>query len=132
MKKLKLLIPGIFAAVWLWIIAGAYMVSAQAPGTQTRGLTPPTKPTGLPGNAGDSASGWILNIINISLAVVGIIAVAVLVYGGFRYITSAGNEEAAESGKKAIQNAIIGLVVVIFSYVIVTVIMNALRPGGVV
>ncbi len=83
-------------------------------------------PAGLPGDSATTASGTILRYTNIALSLVGIIAVAFLIYGGFRYITSAGNEEAAEGGKKIITNAIIGLVVIIFSYVIVTVIVNAL------
>jgi heme/copper-type cytochrome/quinol oxidase subunit 2 len=100
------------------------LVSAQ------EGLVTPTKPTGLFGSSGDTASDLLVYIINLVLAIVGLIAVAFLVYGGFRYITSAGNDETAESAKKTIQNAIIGLIVVILSYVIVVVIINALRPGG--
>ena len=40
------------------------------------------------------------------------------------------NEERAENGKKTIQNALIGLVIVILSFVIVTVVVNALLPQG--
>ena len=65
------------------------------------------------------------------MGIVGLIAVAFIIIGGFRYITSAGNEEAAEGGKKMITDAIIGLVVIILSYTIITVIMNALVRGNV-
>lgn len=92
----------------------------------------PTKPTGLPGSSsGDTATAVLALYINVFLAVAGIIAVGFLIYGGFRYITSGGNEELAEAGKKAIQNSIIGLVIIILSYVIVTVIINALAKGNV-
>lgn len=84
------------------------------------------KPAGLPGQETDTFTNVVLYYIDVFLVVVGIITVGFLIYGGFRYITSAGNEEQAEAGKKAIQNAIIGLVVVILSYVIVAVISNAL------
>ncbi len=96
-----------------------------------QGLTPPTKPTNLPGAAGDRASTVLLFYVNLFLGIVGIIAVAFIIMGGFRYITSAGNDEAAESGKKMITNAIIGLVVIILSYTIITVIINALGKGTV-
>ncbi len=78
----------------------------------------------LPGNPGSTFSYEFTNFIEIFLGVVGLVAVAFLIYGGFRYITSAGNDETAESAKKTIQNAIIGLVVVILSYVIVAIVAN--------
>ena len=80
--------------------------------------------SGLPND--NSVSGFVIKIINIALAVAGLIAVLFLIIGGFRYITSAGNEETAEQAKKIITNAIIGIVVIILSFVIVRVISNAL------
>ena len=80
--------------------------------------------TGLPNDS--SATSFIFKIINIALAVAGLIAVLFLIIGGFRYITSAGNEETAEQAKKIITNSIIGIVVIILSFVIVRVIANAL------
>ena len=47
----------------------------------------------------------------------------------FRYITAGGNEETAETAKKTITNAIIGIVVIILAFVIVRVISNALLPA---
>jgi amino acid transporter len=71
-----------------------------------------------------TVGGIILGIINLILALVGLIAVAMIVYGGFRYVTSAGNEDVVKAAKKTIINAIIGLIIVILSYVIVTAITN--------
>ena len=64
---------------------------------------------------------------NILLPVVGIIAVLFIIIGGFQLITARGNEEQAEAGKKTLTNAIIGLSIVILSYVIVVVVINALK-----
>ena len=80
--------------------------------------------TGLPGDT--SITAFILKIINIALAIAGLIAVLFLIIGGFRYITSAGNEETAEQARKIITNSIIGIVIIILSFVIVRVISNAL------
>lgn len=85
--------------------------------------------TGLPNDS--SVSDIILRIINIALAIAGLVAVLFLIIGGFRYITSGGNEETAEKAKKVILNAIIGIVVIILSFVIVRVISNALLNKGV-
>lgn len=84
--------------------------------------------SGLPND--QKLSTFIMRIINIALAVAGLVAVLFLIIGGFRYVTSAGNEEAGESAKKIITNSIIGIVVIILSFVIVRVISSALLPGG--
>lgn len=73
-----------------------------------------------------SASQLLVGIINILLALVGILAVLFLIIGGFRYVTAAGNEEQAEAAKKTITNAILGLVIVILSFVVIRVIAEAL------
>ncbi len=85
--------------------------------------------TGLPCDS--NITSFIMRIINLALIVAGLIAVLFLIIGGFRYITSAGNEETAESAKKIIVNAIIGIVIIILSFVIVRVIQNALVNNNV-
>jgi len=80
----------------------------------------------IPGN-GDFKSILLFAIQKILLPLVGLVSVAFIIIGGFQYITSGGNEEQAEAGKKTLTNAIIGLVVVILSYIIVVVIINALN-----
>lgn len=70
--------------------------------------------------------GLLLYLVELLLGIVGLVSVAFIIYGGYQYIISRGDEERALSGKKTLTNAIIGLVIVILSYVIVTVIINAL------
>jgi len=53
------------------------------------------------------------------LGVAGLFAIFMIVFGGFKYITSGGNEEEATSAKGTLQWAVIGLVVILLSYVIV-------------
>lgn len=72
----------------------------------------------------------IAAIIQILLLISGAIAVLFVVIGGFFWMTSAGNEEQAEKGKKTLTNAIIGIVVVILSYVIINVVVNLVSYGG--
>ena len=73
-----------------------------------------------------TASQVIMRVIEILLAIAGLVAVIFLIVGGFRYITAGGNEETAEGAKKTLINAIIGVVIVILAFVIVRVISNAL------
>lgn len=71
-----------------------------------------------------SFNGFIKTIINWLLGIAFGVAVLFLIIGGFWYITSAGNEETAEKGKNTAFNAIIGIVIIILSYVIVNVVSN--------
>ena len=54
----------------------------------------------------------------------------VLIYGGFLYITSAGNADNATKGKTAIINAIIGIVIIVLSYVIVQIVFRFVTGQG--
>lgn len=60
------------------------------------------------------------------LTFAGMIAVVFIIIGGYQYVTSAGNEELAEKGKKTLINAIMGVVVVALSMAIVTIVTNTL------
>ncbi len=65
-------------------------------------------------------------VIQLLLTFAGIIAVVFLVLGGYWYMASGGNEELAEKGKKTIVNFVLGLVVIIMAYAIVTILFNTL------
>lgn len=65
-------------------------------------------------------------VVEILLRIASLIAVAYVVYGGFRYITSQGDPENAKSARQTIINAIIGLVIAIASASIVSFLGNRL------
>jgi len=69
----------------------------------------------------------ISNIINVVISVVGLIAIVVIVIGGIKIITSGGDDEAKKSGTNFITYGIIGLVVVILAYAIVSFIITRIR-----
>jgi len=66
------------------------------------------------------------NVIRVILGLVGSLALAVFVHGGFNWVTSAGNEEKIKKGKDMITWASLGLGVVFLSYVLVRFIIEAL------
>jgi hypothetical protein len=63
-------------------------------------------------------------IINYMFPLAGFLAVIYLMYGGIRYIMSRGDKMGVESARKHILAAIVGLLVVIGSFVIVNTIFN--------
>ncbi|PIZ57937.1 hypothetical protein COY23_00885 [bacterium (Candidatus Torokbacteria) CG_4_10_14_0_2_um_filter_35_8] len=60
------------------------------------------------------------NVVNYVAGIISTIAVLVIIYGAFIYLSSGGNQEQAEKAKKIITYAIIGLVVVGLAWVVVT------------
>lgn len=57
--------------------------------------------------------------------VAGILAVVMMMWGGFHYITSAGNPQKMKQGKEIINNAIIGLILLLISYLL----LNTINPN---
>jgi len=118
---MKLTSRHLAAAATLVVLAVPLLVSAQS-------ILPPP-PGGLAtGFSGSSTTvtSVITRVVQIALALAGLVAILFLIIGGFRYVTAGGNEETAEAAKKTILNAIIGIIVIILSYVILRVIENAL------
>lgn len=62
------------------------------------------------------------NIVSVILGLAGIIFFVLLIIGGFRYITSGGDPKAIEGAKKTLTSAIIGLIVILMSYLILVLI----------
>jgi len=75
----------------------------------------------------------VQTIINIAAGGLVGFSVLALVIGGIRYITSAGNENLIATGKKTMQFAIAGIVVVSLAFVIIQTVFSALtgNTGGI-
>jgi hypothetical protein len=65
-------------------------------------------------------------IITVLLIFIAVLAVGALIYGGYQYITSAGNPESAGKAKSTITWGIIGLIVAFAAYIIVDFIASRL------
>jgi len=71
----------------------------------------------------------IITVLEILLLVGGSTAVIFLVVGGYQYVVSRGNEEAMEKAKKTISSSIIGLIVIVMSFVVIRIITAVLLQG---
>lgn len=73
----------------------------------------------------------LTTIINIFSAIVGVIAVIMIIVGGLRYITSGGDSSKVSAAKSTLMYAIIGLVIVALAQLIVHfVLAQAVTIGG--
>lgn len=72
----------------------------------------------------------ITQIVNIFSAVVGVVSVIMIIFGGFKYITSNGDSGNVSSAKNTIIYAVIGLVIVAMAQFIVQFVLNKIAPTG--
>jgi len=60
----------------------------------------------------------VASVINGFLALLGIIFIILMLYGGYLWMTAGGNEDKVTTAKNIIKNAIIGLIVILAAYAI--------------
>ena len=76
---------------------------------------------------GNDLNSTITLIINGIIFVIGIVAVVMIILGGITYATSQGDPGKVKKGKDTILYGIIGLVVALLAYAIVTFVLGALK-----
>jgi len=64
------------------------------------------------------------NVISILIGAGGIVLFVMIIIGGFLYLTAGGNPQQAESARKTITSAIIGIVILAMAYLIIQLIGN--------
>jgi len=74
--------------------------------------------------AADTLNDLIGDIINIFSLIVGVVSVLMIIFGGFKYITSGGDSTNVSAAKNTILYALIGLVIVALSQTIVRFILG--------
>jgi hypothetical protein len=74
--------------------------------------------------AEENVNNLVTNIINIFSVVVGIVAVIMIIYGGFKYITSGGDSGNISAAKNTILFAIVGLIIVALAQMIVRFVLS--------
>ncbi len=66
------------------------------------------------------------SIIRVALGFLGVIAVVIILLGGFRWMTAAGNDDKVKIAKKLIFSGILGLVIVLSAYAIASFVISSL------
>lgn len=75
--------------------------------------------SGLPGDADEGrVLDDVVKLVQLLLGTVAIIFFILILWAGFRWMTSGGNQETVDKAKKMITSALIGLLVIVFSYAI--------------
>jgi hypothetical protein len=69
------------------------------------------------------------SVIRAFMGLLGIIAVMLILWGGFKWMTAGGNEEQVGEAKKIIVSGVIGLIIIMSAYAIATFVVNAIING---
>ncbi len=70
------------------------------------------------------------SIIKVVLGLLGAVAISIVLYGGFLYMTAGGDETKVGKAKKVLINATIGVVIILASYSIVSFVISALNKAS--
>ena len=73
------------------------------------------------------ANGVFQKVTNTLLFIIGAISVIMIIFGGFKYVTSGGDSSGVTSAKNTILYAVIGLVVAMLAYAILDFVLTQLE-----
>jgi len=65
-------------------------------------------------------------IIKVVLSLLGLVAVVLIIVGGFQWMASGGNEEKIKGAKKLMGAAMVGLIIIVLAYAIATFVISNL------
>ncbi len=89
---------------------------------------------GILGEAESDPREVVGRIINFALGFLGLIAVLIIIYAGFKWMTSGGNEEKIAEAKRTLFAGLIGLVIILSSWALATFILSrfsqVINQGG--
>ena len=127
MNKLKLILAGLLVVPTV-ALAVAPAASAEGDFTLTGGVNS-AKGDGVNENTADPQA-LVKQFVNIFLFAVGALSVIMLIWGGIRYTTSAGDSNKVTAAKNTVLYAIVGLVVAILAYAIVNMVISKIASGS--
>ena len=112
------------AAVFVFVLLGVSLVSA----TTSLAVDPCTgSDTAIcKSSPADLTGGVLKNVISILLYIAGTIAVIMIIIGAIRYITSDGDASKAAQAKNTIIYSVVGLIVAVMSFGIVSFVLGRL------
>ena len=73
-----------------------------------------------------SLQSTVKNVLTVVFAIIGIIAVIMIIIGGVNYMTSQGDSQEVQKAKNTILYGIIGMIIALLSFAIVNFVMHDL------
>ncbi len=126
-KKLSLVVAAFALAVTALLVPVATTVEAQ--NAVQNGINS-ARGDGVPDTLFGGDGSIFTTVVNVMLFIIGAICVIMLIWGGIRYTTSAGNAASVTAAKNTIMYAIIGLVIAFLAFALVNWVLVAITPGS--
>ena len=124
MNKLKLILAGLLVVP---TVALAVAPAASADGNLTLNSGVDSAQGEGVGQVSTDPESLVKKFVNIFLFAVGALSVIMLIWGGIRYTTSAGDSNKVQAAKNTVLYAIVGLVVAILAYAIVNMVIDKFK-----
>jgi len=125
MKKSIISIAIMTCAVFGTSVLSTASLSGSASAQVSEGINTATT-SEMKGKSIDGKDGLIKTVVNVLLWAVGILSVIMIIFSGFRYITSAGDASKTKSAQSTLIYSVVGLIVAIMAYAIVNMVINRL------
>ena|SRR3989338_8874635 len=98
------------------------LIKLCSPGKPVGGICLPARPDGA--RDFETLGQLTTFIVEVLLLAVGLISVIFVLIGGYQYITGGEDEEKVKKAKNMIQNALIGMVIVLLAFALVRITIN--------
>ena len=125
MKKSIISIAIMTCAVFGTSVLSTASLSGSASAQVSEGINTATT-SEMKGKSIDGKDGLIKTVVNVLLWAVGILSVIMIIFSGFRYITSAGDASKTKSAQSTLIYSVVGLIVAIMAWAIVNMVINRL------
>jgi hypothetical protein len=116
-------------AILSFLVLPLFALPAFAQGTDTYGIN--SVNNGFNGSIASNVDPRTIvgRIINLALSFLGVIAVGIILMGGFKWMTAGGNEEKTTEAKQLLGAGVIGLIIILASWAIATFVINSLNSA---
>ena len=121
-RNIKIMKKFLVPALGLLLAVGLFSIEPAA----AQLIDPGDSPANIAGATGGQGSfrAMLREIINFFLYFLGLVATIMVIYGGFLYITSGGDDAGAETGKKILMYAGLCIIVILVAFAMVNTIIG--------
>jgi len=126
-KKKLVAVFAAFALAFTALLVPVVPTTVSAQGSIQEGINS-AQGEGVPEELFGGENSIFTTIVNVLLFIIGAICVIMLIWGGIRYTTSAGNAASVTAAKNTIMYAIIGLVIAFLAFALVNWVLGAITP----
>lgn len=109
-----------------WLAFHGYGYSGMGPVPQGSFTLPESESFGAEIGAHTDFRQYLLDVLNFLLSFLGIIAIAVVIFAGWMYVTSGGDDGQQEKAKKMILYACIGIIVILVSFALINTLITGI------